>query len=83
MGLIITALYVIIQQLENHLIYPLVVKKVVGVPPLLVIIALIIGAQLAGFLGIILSVPIAAVLQELVSDFEKSRGMLAKKQLES
>ncbi|MFC1801987.1 AI-2E family transporter, partial [Patescibacteria group bacterium] len=55
LGLVVLGFYVIIQQFENHLIYPLVVKKVVGVPPLLVIIALIIGAQLAGFLGLILS----------------------------
>ncbi|MCW9054850.1 MAG: AI-2E family transporter [Candidatus Pacebacteria bacterium] len=73
-GLLVIGLYIIIQQFENHLIYPLVVTKVVGVPPLLVIIALLIGAQLAGFLGIILSVPVAAVIQELVSDLEKRRA---------
>lgn len=69
MGLLVLALYVILQQFENHLIYPLVVTKVVGVPPLLVILGLIIGAKLAGFLGILLSVPVAAILQELVRDF--------------
>ena len=63
---------------ENHLIYPLVVKKVVGVPPLLVIIALIIGAQLAGFLGIILSVPVAAAIREFVSDLERDREEIYK-----
>ncbi|MCH7529815.1 AI-2E family transporter [Patescibacteria group bacterium] len=67
----VIGLYVIIQQFENYLIYPLVVTKVVGVPPLLVILALIIGAQLAGFLGIILSVPVAAAVQELVNDVRK------------
>jgi len=72
-GLLVVGLYVIIQQFENHLIYPLVVTKVVGVPPLLVILALLVGAQLAGFLGIILSVPFAAVLQELVSDIQKNK----------
>ena len=65
--------FLILHQLEAHLIYPLVVKKVVGVPPLLVILALIAGAQLAGFLGILLSVPLAAALQEFVSDVEKSK----------
>jgi len=67
------ALYIIIQQFENHLIYPLVVTKVVGVPPMLVILALLIGAKLAGILGILLSVPLAAALQELFSDAEKAR----------
>lgn len=73
MGLIVIALYVIFQQFENHLIYPLVVTRVVGVPPLLVILALIAGAELAGFLGIILSVPVAATLRELARDIESGR----------
>ena len=73
LGVLTIALYVIAQQFENHLIYPLVVSRVVGVPPLLVIIALIIGGELAGFLGIILSVPMAATLQELARDIESGR----------
>jgi len=73
LGLLTVALYVIAQQFENHLIYPLVVTRVVGVPPLLVILALIIGGQLAGFLGIILSVPIAATIRELARDYESGR----------
>jgi len=76
-------LYLIIQQLENHLIYPLVVKKVVGVPPLLVILALIIGAKIAGFLGIILSVPVAAALQELVTDIQKDKEKMHAKSQEA
>ncbi len=66
--------FLILHQVESHLIYPLVVKKVVGVPPLLVILALIAGAQLAGFLGILLSVPLAAALQEFVTDVQKSKA---------
>ena len=73
MGLIVIALYIIIQQFENHLIYPLVVTKVVGVPPLLVILGLIIGWNIAGFLGILLSVPISAALQEFVNDWSKGK----------
>lgn len=79
LGLLVAGLYLIIQQFENHLIYPLVVTKVVGVPPLLVILALIIGAQLAGFLGIILSVPIAAIVQEFVKDVQKEKEIFFKK----
>lgn len=69
-GLVVLGVYVLLQQFENHLIYPLVVKNVVGVPPLLVILALIIGGELAGFLGIILAVPLAGTLQELAKDIE-------------
>lgn len=67
------ALYAIIQQFESQLIHPLVVKKIVGIPALVAIIALIIGAQVAGFLGIILSVPIAAIVMEIISDIEKKK----------
>ncbi len=79
LGFLVAGLYLIIQQFENHLIYPLVVTKVVGVPPLLVILALIVGAQFAGFLGIILSVPIAAIIQELVKDVQREKETFLKK----
>ena len=70
---LVAGLYIVVQQFEAHLIYPVVVKKVVGVPPLLVILALIVGAKLAGFLGILLSVPIAAAIQEFVADVDREK----------
>ena len=73
LALVIVGVYLIIHQFENHLIYPLVVTKIVGVPPILVILSLIIGFELAGFLGIILSVPIAATLVEFVEDVQKNK----------
>lgn len=73
MGLLIAGFYLVIQQFENQLIYPLVVKKVVGVSPIVVIIALVAGAELAGFIGMILSVPLAAVIMEFVNDLEQHK----------
>lgn len=72
-ALIVVGLYVIVQQFENQLIYPLVVKKIVGVPPILSILALIIGSKLAGFMGLLISVPITTMLMELLSDIEKHK----------
>ena len=72
-ALIVAGLFLIIQQFENHLIYPLVVKKVVGVPPMISILALLVGAELGGFLGIIISVPMAAIAIELLSDWEQHK----------
>lgn len=72
-ALLVAGFYLIIHQFENHLIYPLVVTKVVGVPPLLVIIALLLGAKLAGILGILLSVPLAAIAQEIFKDADRAR----------
>ncbi len=72
---IVLGLYIVVNQFEANLIYPLIVKKVVGVPPLLVIIALIAGSTLAGFLGLLLSVPVAAVLLEFITDFDKRKRL--------
>jgi predicted PurR-regulated permease PerM len=72
-ALLVAGLYIVVQQFEAHLIYPVVVKKVVGVPPLMVILSLIVGAKLAGFLGILLSVPIAGAIQEFVADVERRK----------
>lgn len=67
-GLMITGFYIILQQFENHVLVPLVNKKLVGVPSLLVILSLLIGASLLGFWGLILAVPIAAAILEFTRD---------------
>ena len=72
-ALIVAGLYIVIQQLEGHLIYPLVVKKMVGIPPIISIVSLVIGGTLAGFLGVLISVPVAAALMEFISDFEERK----------
>ena len=72
-ALLVAGFYIIIHQFENQLIYPLVVKKVIGVPPIVSIVALVAGYQLAGFLGLILSVPIAAAIIEFFDDLEKDK----------
>ena len=71
--------YILIQQFENHLLYPLVVRKVVGISPIVVIIALIVGAKLVGFLGILLAVPIASAFMIFAEDLEKGKGLRVQK----
>ena len=78
-ALYVTGLFVVVNQFEGSLIHPLIVKKVVGVPPLLVLIAIIAGGDLAGFLGVLLAVPIAAVIREALSDFDKRKRRIATK----
>ncbi|KND51591.1 MAG: hypothetical protein AB202_03435 [Parcubacteria bacterium C7867-007] len=73
LALLVAGLYFIVNQFEAHLIYPLVVNKVVGIPPLLVILALIAGGTLIGFLGVLLSVPFAAVLREFLNDYDQHK----------
>ena len=73
LGLLVLGFYVIVQQFENHLIYPLVVRKIVGIPPILVIIVLFVGARLAGLLGMLLAVPLATIVIELAADYQKRK----------
>lgn len=78
-SLLVLGLFIIIQQFENHLIYPLVVKKIIGISPILVILSLIVGAKLAGFLGILLSTPVTSALMEFIDDVQKDRHLAVQK----
>ena len=71
--------YALVTQFENHILAPLVVNKVVGIPSVIVIISLVIGGILAGFWGVLLAVPVAATVMEFVGDIESSK----RAQLES
>jgi predicted PurR-regulated permease PerM len=73
LSLIVLGVYVIIQQFESQLIHPLVVQKIVGIPALIAILALIIGGQIAGFLGVLIAVPVAAAIMEYINDIELRR----------
>jgi predicted PurR-regulated permease PerM len=81
LAVIVLGLYIVVNQFESNLIYPLIVKKVVGIPPLLVIVGLIAGYLLAGFLGALLAVPIAAVALEFISDFDKRKRRIQHTQV--
>lgn len=69
LALSVTALYIIIQQLENNFVVPFVMKKSVGISPVLTIIALLIGGRLGGIEGAILAVPGVLVLEVIWGEF--------------
>jgi predicted PurR-regulated permease PerM len=71
LALWVLILYIVVQQLENYLLVPIIMKKVVGLNPVVVIISLLIGGKLLGILGIILAVPAAAVLAEFFKDIKR------------
>jgi predicted PurR-regulated permease PerM len=73
LGFWVLILYIIVQQLENYLIVPLVIGKIVKLNPVAVILALLVGGQLGGIPGMILAVPLAAVAAEFVRDLVKKR----------
>ena len=68
LALSVAALYIIIQQVENNAIVPFVMKKSVGISPVLTIIALLVGGRLAGIVGAILAVPGVLVLEIVLGE---------------
>lgn len=67
-------LFIIIQQLENHILVPAVTNLTTELEPVVILIALLIGAQVFGFIGLILAVPAAVLLQELINDWSQVKA---------
>ena len=72
-ALYILALFVIVQQVESHVLVPSVMRFTTNLNPALVIIALMLGGGVFGFSGLILAVPAAVLLQEVAEDWTSSK----------
>jgi predicted PurR-regulated permease PerM len=68
LALVAAALYFVQQQLESSILAPKILERQVGVSPIVVIIAVLIGSSILGVVGAILAVPTAAILQVLVQE---------------
>jgi predicted PurR-regulated permease PerM len=68
LALAVILFFIAQQQLENHLLVPKIMQRQVGISPVFVIIALLIGGSLLGVIGAILAVPTAAILQVLLEE---------------
>jgi predicted PurR-regulated permease PerM len=67
------AFYFVIGQIENNILAPYVVNKIVGVPSVVVVLSLLIGGIFAGFWGVLIAVPVAAAILEFVQDIESNK----------
>jgi len=67
-GFAVIALYLVIQQLENNLLVPKVMQKVTGLNPVVSIVALLVGIKLGGFIGAVLSIPVATMAAVVLED---------------
>lgn len=61
---------IVLQQFDGNLTYPKIVGRSVGLPPIWVLLAVIVGASVLGVLGMLVSVPIASTLYDLLVDFK-------------
>jgi predicted PurR-regulated permease PerM len=72
-GAIVLVYFVVYQQLENHVLQPLVYSRTVQLSPLAILIAVLIGAKLAGVLGALGAIPVAGAIQVVMLEWLRSR----------
>jgi predicted PurR-regulated permease PerM len=72
-GIIVVTFFILYQQVENHLLQPLVYGRTVQLSPLVVLIAVLVGAEIAGILGALGAIPAAGAIQVLLVDYLRAR----------
>jgi predicted PurR-regulated permease PerM len=78
-GIAAVVFFIVYQQLENHLLQPIIYARTVKLNPLTVIVAILVAVELAGILGALLAIPIASMIQVIVRDvWDHRRGRLKK-----
>ncbi|HUO75792.1 MAG TPA: AI-2E family transporter [Candidatus Paceibacterota bacterium] len=71
LGLYVLIMWIIIQQTESHVLVPLVLGKTLGMNPIVVILAILVGSELAGIPGALLGVPVATIIVEILDDMAR------------
>lgn len=72
-GIVVVVFFVVYQQIENHFIQPVVYSRTVQLSPLAVLVAVLVGAEVAGVLGALGAIPIAGAIQVILIDWQKNR----------
>jgi predicted PurR-regulated permease PerM len=76
-GIVVLVFFILYQQLENHLLQPLILARTVQLNPLTVLVSILIGVEIAGILGALLAIPVAGMVQIIVRDvWDERRGRL-------
>jgi predicted PurR-regulated permease PerM len=68
-GVAVAAFFLIYQQVENHFVQPLVMRRTTSLNPLLVLIAVLLGAQLLGIFGALIAIPVGSMIKIVVQDW--------------
>jgi predicted PurR-regulated permease PerM len=72
-GIVVVSFFILYQQLENHVLQPLIYGRTVQLSPLAVLIAVLVGAELAGVLGALGSIPVAGAIQVILVDWQREK----------
>src|SRR3989344_4270067 len=83
LAVIVLLMYFILQQIENYILQPLIIRSITGVPSTIILLSLVVFGTLWGFLGVILALPIAVLLVEVVKDYDIRKRMLTMPEVDS
>lgn len=72
-GLILIVFFIVYQQIENHLLQPLVYSRTVRLSPLAILIAVLVGAKIAGVVGALAAIPVAGTIQVVLQSWLEER----------
>ena len=73
LGFWVLVLYIVVQQLENHILVPIILGRTLNLNPVVILIALLVGQTLAGIPGMILAVPISTIIVEMLDDVARQK----------
>jgi predicted PurR-regulated permease PerM len=77
-GIAVVVMYIVYQQIENHVLQPVVMSRTVHLNPLGVLLSVLVGVELAGFVGALLAIPAAGAIQVVVRDMWDDRQQRLK-----
>jgi predicted PurR-regulated permease PerM len=72
-GIVVLIFFIVYQQIENHVLQPVVYSRTVQLSPLAILISVLVGAKIAGVLGALAAIPVAGTIQVLVQAWLKAR----------
>jgi predicted PurR-regulated permease PerM len=72
-GIVVFVFFIVYQQLENHLLQPIVYGRTVRLSPLAILLSVLIGAEVAGVIGALAAIPVGGTIQILLEHWQRSR----------
>jgi predicted PurR-regulated permease PerM len=72
-GIVVLIFYIVYQQVENHILQPLIYGRTVRLSPLAILLSVLIGSQVAGVIGALVAIPVGGTIQILIDHWQRSR----------
>jgi len=78
-ALLAVLVFFIIQQLEGHFLVPVVMSKAIGTDPIVILISMLAGGEIAGVIGVLVAVPVSIVFQEIIEEWNFHKYQIKQK----